>query len=111
MCTEFLKEQLVQIMKQPNDKLVCVDLDGTLCHGEFWGDKDPDPETEMIAYVKKLYRSGAHIVIYTARQPEYYAVTLAWLIKHGVPFHGIAMFVKPGADVYIDDKGMHPSEL
>jgi uncharacterized HAD superfamily protein len=93
-----------KILKNPNDKLIAIDLDGVLCEGEFWGDGEPVPIPEMITSVREWYVKGAHIIIYTARQPKYYAVTLAWLIKHEVPFHGIAMFVKPGADIYIDDK-------
>ena len=100
-------KKLQEILKNPNDKLIAVDLDGTLCEGEFWGEGEPKPKQEVIDLVWKIYKKGAHIIIYTARQPKYYATTLAWLIKHEVPFHGVAMFYKPGADCYIDDKGVH----
>ena len=92
-------------------KLICVDLDGTLCEGEFWGDGEPKPIQVAIDYVTSAYFSGAHIIIYTARLPKYYAITHAWLIKHGVPFHGIAMQMKPGADEYWDDKAINIKEL
>lgn len=107
------KDELLKVLADPNDKLICVDLDGTLCHGEWWGPhhEDPEPDTQMIAYLWELYKKGAHIVIYTARQPKYYQQTVAWLIKHGVPFHGVSQFIKSGADCYIDDKGVHPSDI
>lgn len=88
-----------------NDKLIAVDLDNTLCKGKFW-EKEPEPIQEIIEYIWKLYIKRAHIIIYTARQPRYYAITHAWLIKNGVPFHGIAMTMKPSADYYIDDKAV-----
>lgn len=107
----YTKESLLEIFQKPNDMLVAVDMDGVICKGEFWGGDDPEPQTEMIEFLWKIYKQGAHIIIYTARQPRHYAVTHAWLIKHEVPFHGITMCMKPGADVYIDDKALHPDDL
>lgn len=108
-----MKEKLLEILKNPNDKLIAVDLDGTLCIGEYWGSHSPEPEpkTEMIVKVREWYNAGAHIVIYTARQPKLYADTHAWLIKHNVPFHGITMTMKPGADLYIDDKALNIEDI
>lgn len=82
-------------------------MDGTICEGEFWGDGEPKPKQDFIDNMWEWYRKGAHIVIYTARQPIYYKDTHAWLIKYGVPFHGITMLMKPGADIYIDDKALN----
>lgn len=93
-------------LKNPDHKVIAVDLDGVLCRGEFWGGKEPKPNLKMIKKVQELYNNGAIIIIYTARQPKMYVETLSWLIKYNVPFHGIAMFVKPGADYYIDDKAI-----
>lgn len=106
------KGELLETLKDPNDKLIAVDMDGTLCTGEFWKDEEePQPIPETVELVKKLYLKGAHIVIYTARRPELYPLTMAWLIKNGIPFHGIAMTYKCGADLYIDDKVLRPEEL
>lgn len=99
------------ILDNPNDKIIAVDLDGVLCEGEFWGEGEPRPVDWMIAKVWEWYKKGAHIIIYTARQPRYYPQTHAWLIKYEVPFHGIAMLMKPGADVYIDDKAINLDDL
>lgn len=102
------KVDILDVLRDPNDKVIAIDLDGVLCKGEFWGDgDDPFPIQENISKVWEWYKKGAHIIIYTARQPRYYAVTLAWLIKHEVPFHGISMFCKPGADLYVDDKAVN----
>jgi hydroxymethylpyrimidine pyrophosphatase-like HAD family hydrolase len=74
-------------MKNYNNKLICIDLDGTLCNGKF-REETPTPITERIKYINEnLYQKGAHIIIYTARAPEYYAETLAWLIANGVKHH------------------------
>lgn len=106
-----MKQKLLDILKKPNDQVICIDLDGTLCEGEFWGGEEPAPLHVMIEKVTQWYQQGAHIIIYTARQPKYFTLTQAWLVKWGVPFHGIAMQMKPGADVYIDDKSLHPEDL
>jgi uncharacterized HAD superfamily protein len=106
-----MKEKLHALLKEPNDKLICVDLDGTLCAGEFWGNGEPAPLFARIDFVNNLYKRGAHIIIYTARQQEHYSVTFAWLIKYGVMFHGMAMQHKPGADLYIDDKALNACEI
>ena len=84
-------------------KIIAVDLDETLSTGKFW-QKEPQPIKSMIDKVWKWYVNGNVILIYTARQPKYYSLTLAWLIKYEVPFHGIAMFIKPSADIYVDSK-------
>lgn len=108
---EGMKDKLHAVMKNPAGKLIAVDLDGTICEGEFWGDTPPTPILAMIDRLWDLYKRGAHIIIYTARHSRYYAHTHGWLVHHGVPFHGIAMQMKPGADLYIDDKALHISDL
>jgi len=103
---------LQDILKNPKDKLICVDLDGTLSEGECWSETDePKPIQPMIDYINSLYKQGAHIVIYTARFPSMYQMTLAWLVKYGVLFHGINMRIKPGASCYIDDKAIHIDDI
>ena len=62
-----MNKDLKEILKNPNDKLIAVDLDGTLSVGECWNkDDEPKPIQEMIDFVNSLYKKGAHIVIYTA---------------------------------------------
>lgn len=103
-------KNLQDILDNPKGKIIAIDLDGTLCEGEFWGDGEPRPKEIIVALVWEWYKKGACIIIYTARQSRFYAETHAWLIKYGVPFHGIAMMMKPGADVYIDDKAINPND-
>lgn len=107
------KKELFNVLENPNDMLVAIDMDGVICNGIFWTEDDdiPKPNHEFIDYMWGLYRKGAHIIVYTARQPRYYAITHAWLLKHEVPFHGIAMLMKPGADVYIDDKALNLDDV
>ncbi len=106
-----MKEKLLKILENPVNKLLAIDLDGTLCEGQFWGEGEPEPKQEMIDKVWEWYKKGAHIIIYTARAPKYYPQTLAWLVKYEVPFHGIAMQVKIGADCYLDDKALNIEDV
>lgn len=109
-----MKQKHLDTLKNVDNLLICVDLDGTLCHGEFWGrggEPDPDPNEFMVGKMWEWYLAGAHLIIYTARQPKFYPQTHGWLVKHHVPFHGICMTAKPGADLYIDDKSLNVSDL
>ena len=106
-----MKDKLYEVLKNPNDKLIAIDMDGVICTGEFWGDGEPEPNQPFIDYMWKLYKAGGHIVVYTARQPRHYPATHAWLIKHEVPFHGITMCMKPGADIYLDDKALNTQDI
>lgn len=106
-----MKQELLNILKNPNDKLIAIDMDGTICTGKFWETEECKPIQKMIDKVCSLYKNGAHIIIYTARDPKYYEVTNAWLMKYGVPFHGISMQKKIGADLYIDDKSLNVEDV
>lgn len=99
-----------EILKNPTNKLIAVDLDGVLCKGEFWGEEEPKPISEMIKLVENIYKKGAHIVIYTARHRSWYQQTEAWLIKNNVFYHSISM-EKMGADLYIDDKCINVKDI
>lgn len=106
-----MKNKLKEILKNPKGKLIAVDLDGTLSEGEFWGTDEPKPIQPMIDFINKLYKQGAHIIIYTARNPEYFQATNWWLLKHNVCYHGIAMQRKCGADLYIDDRALNINDI
>ena len=92
------------MLDNPAGKLIAVDLDGTLCEGEFWGKGNSVPIGDRIEFINSLYKKGAHIIIWTARMPEWFADTQLWLQNNRVLYHGIAMREKIGADLYIDDK-------
>lgn len=107
-----MKKELKEILKNPRKKLIAIDMDETLAIGTLWKKEDLlEPNKKMVKLIQDLYNNGGHIIIYTARQPRLYPVTLAWLIKYEVPFHGIAMQVKIGADLYIDDKALNIEDV
>jgi uncharacterized HAD superfamily protein len=95
-------------MNKYKDKLVCMDLDGTLCKGDCWTEEAclfAKPIQEAIDKNNEMYISGAHILIYTARPEWFRNETEYWLRKHKVRFHAIVMGNnKVGADYYVDDK-------
>ena len=105
------KEKLIEVLKNPANKLIAVDMDGVLCESEFWGGDEPKPKQEVVDYFNGLYVKGAHIIIYTARNPKWYAITQTWLDKHGVMYHGISMMKKIGADIYCDDKALNIEDI
>lgn len=103
--------ELLEILKNPKDKLLAVDLDWTLCTGEFRWEWEPLPIQERIDYINWLYKKWAHIIIYTARSPEYFTLTFARLIKYWVKHHWICMQYKPGADIYLDDRCININDI
>ncbi len=91
-------------------KLICIDLDGTLC-GKGFPKREPKPIKKAINLASRFHTIGAYVVIYTARQEKYYPETKAWLVKNRVPFVAIAMRHKPQAFLYIDDCCINIKEL
>jgi len=90
--------------------LIAVDLDGTLCEGEFWGGQEPKPKYDVIKKIEELYKAGHHIIICTARHRNYYQETEAWLIKYKVWYHALSM-EKMGCDLLIDDKVLNVKDI
>lgn len=93
-------------------QIVMLDVDGTLCVETCWTAEEclnAKPRTDIIKKTNELYKT-AFVLIYTARQEDLMPVTLQWLRKHGVMFHGWATGKKP-ADLYIDDRAIRPEEL
>jgi uncharacterized HAD superfamily protein len=71
---------------------------------------EPTPNKAMIERAVKLYELGNGVIIHTARHWKDASKTVAWLMKHEIPFHGLYMS-KGGSDTYIDDKSIRPEEL
>lgn len=88
-----------------------VDLDWTLCEWEFWWEWEPKPLLDRIEKINNLYKEWNIILIYTARDPSYFQLTFAWLIKYWVMHHWINMKSKPWADIYIDDKAIKDTDF
>lgn len=93
-------------------EIIMVDFDGTLTTGgRFWvKDEIHPPNQKIINWVNNQYHKGNVIIIFTARPYEVLRETVAWLIKHGVKYHGINMD-KPGAQMYLDDKAKNPEDI
>lgn len=94
--------------ENPDRKVFNVDFDGTLTTGEYT--QDPGPKADVIAKVRDLYMNGHLIIIWTARWWENAPFLVSWLIKHGVPFHGV-MMGKGGSDIYVDDKALNVADF
>jgi uncharacterized HAD superfamily protein len=90
-------------------RLIAVDLDGTLTKECCWNEDDclkATPRQDMIDYVNKLYLNGDHIVIWTARRESLRTATEYWLRANKVLYHAIDMH-KIGCHIYIDDKAIN----
>lgn len=92
-------------MRDPNAKIVLVDMDGTLADvshrlhfirgkknwKQFFRAMDQDPPvTTVVEWVQKLAEDH-DIVIVTGRPEDYVKNTEAWLQKFGVPYSRILM--------------------
>ena len=94
-----------------NRKVFCIDFDHTLTadpKGTY--SCDPEPEWNMIKAVRRLYRQGHIIIIWTARMWSDSPKLVSWLIKYQVPFHGV-LCQKGGSSHYVDDKMMAIDEF
>jgi hydroxymethylpyrimidine pyrophosphatase-like HAD family hydrolase len=92
-------------MELPMYAVIAVDLDGTLCYGP---EKDPEPIIENIEVVKRLYRAGYQIVIYTSRHPSHRKETEHWLQNNDVWYNTLIMGDrKIEFDLLIDDKAIN----
>jgi hypothetical protein len=92
----------------------CFDIDGTICSNTH-GDYDAaQPFPAVIAAINRLFDSGAHILLFTARGSQtgidWRARTEAQLRRWGVRYHELR-FGKPQADVYVDDRGISAEEF
>lgn len=99
------------ILKNPFGKIICVDLDGTLCKGTYWLGGEHPPVNEKIAkIVRWLDDQGAFIVIWTARPLKAISRTYMWLGENNLQYP-IALRSKPYADLYIDDRAMNVDDV
>jgi len=110
-----------------NNKVLVVDVDGTLCPAER-GDMsyaDLPAEPLLVQRLQELAAGGWHIIIHSSRNMRSYngntgainartlPVLLEWLARHEVPYHEIYMGKPwPGHDgFYIDDRAVRPREF
>lgn len=103
-------------------KRLAIDLDNTLTvsNNRWWEREDePEPDEEVIGFVRQAYAAGHTVMVHTARpnlsQDERGIIdvrsrTEQWLRENRVPYHALVMD-KLSADVYIDDKSVHPDDI
>jgi len=93
----------------------CFDLDGTLCATPGERYDRAIPLADRIKMVNSLHDNGHHITIDTARGSgngrDWTAITAAQLDRWGVRYHVLRCGVKVPADVYVDDRSIHPNDL
>jgi len=96
-----------------DSSLIGVDFDKTLTDPDQdeWSEAfDQEPNEEVVEATREAYFDGAKVIIWTARQWPEAPQIVGWLHAHEVPFHGLRCG-KGGADQYVDDKTISPSEF
>ncbi|MCH8300752.1 MAG: HAD hydrolase family protein [Candidatus Marinimicrobia bacterium] len=87
-----------------HDKIIAVDIDGTICTIE-----EDYSRCELIDGSREallmLQEKGFKIYLHTGRHIDKYDITVSWLKKHNVAYNYI-VFGKPNAQYYIDDKAI-----
>ena len=96
-------------------KILCFDLDNTICTTKGRNYSKSKPKTKVINLINNLYDEGYFIKILTARymgrtgdnllkaKKMGYKMTNSQLKKWGLKFHKLFLS-KPSFDVYVDDK-------
>lgn len=114
-------------MSTAREKVLIVDVDGTLCpvkpEGLSYDDLTPDPG--MCARLAELREQGWHITLFSSRGMRTYAGDLAaimdnvfpplvkWLDQHEIRYDEIRLAKPwPGHDgFYVDDRAVRPREF
>jgi hypothetical protein len=94
-----------------HDKRINVDFDATLTEGNvrYWAGEEPTKDDDVVDRIINLYRSGATIIVWTARPWREANSIASHLVEWEVPYHGLRCN-KGSGDVYIDDKAVRPEE-
>lgn len=91
--------------------VVCIDFDGVIhSYVKPWVDPSsiPDPPVEgAFAFIEALHANGYRVVILSARAQSLDGreAIYNWLVKHNGPTNLEITSTKPGAKLYIDDRG------
>lgn len=102
-------------------QIIAVDFDGTLCANAY-----PDigaPIESVIKYIKQRKAAGDAIILWTCRSGIRLAEAIAWCTLRGLKFDRVNENTRENintygkntrkvfADIYIDDKAVHPCDL
>jgi len=91
-----------------------VDIDGTLVEYRKFSELATavlKPITEVVNYINEQHKSGAVIIITTARPEIYRNYTINELEKIGVMYHQLVMDCGRGTRVILNDKDPENPEL
>jgi ribonucleotide monophosphatase NagD (HAD superfamily) len=91
-----------------------VDIDGTIVKYRKFSELSTavlTPIQDVIDFLNKSYDEGAHIVITTARPPQYELFTKQELEKLGVKYHQMIMGIGRGTRVVLNDKDPEMPDL
>jgi len=103
-----------------------VDFDGTLCRDEYPGIGEPN--TRLIEALKQARLDGHEVILWTlrgtdTRDGDTLTPAVIWCARHGLVFDAVNQNLKHrireyrcdprkiAADIYIDDRAMHPQAL
>jgi hypothetical protein len=91
-------------------KVICFDLDGTICTNTGGAYETAEPFPWAIERVNRLYDAGHEIIVFTARGTatgiDWDELTRGQLDRWGVRYHDLR-FGKPSGDVFVDDRAVH----
>lgn len=102
-------------------RVVAVDFDGCLCFSDYPFIKGPNQK--IIDFVKREREAGSLIVLWTCRNGRQLMYALEWCAEQGIEFDAINDNVqqvkdvygdesrKIYADLYIDDRSVHPGDI
>lgn len=102
-------------------KIIAVDFDGTLFTEEY--PNIGKPKWRVINWCKERQAKGDILILWTCREGEYLREAIEMCKEVGLVFDYVNENVplrtkrygndcrKIGADIYLDDKAMHPKEI
>jgi histidinol phosphatase-like enzyme len=97
------------------NKLIFVDIDGTICTNTNGNYEIAKPIKENIDKINKLYEAGNNIIYWTARGTttglDWTLTTRGQLREWGAKYHELLMNNKPHYDLLICDKTKRIEEV
>ena len=106
-------------------KKYCFDIDETICKGGV-PYEEATPYPKVVNRINELYESGNYIIVSTSRGywsgKDWFEFTENQLKDWGVKYHDLEVGVKPGVDIFVDDRaipnikhviavGAHPDDI